>query len=781
MIEDSKHSKSSICEMLDPNNDLHEYESIFDDDDRYVRRRPTSSSATESNDGEHSRGNFRTRITVHQNEQQYAGSQRSSDRNSRRNDQYATDFEPLQDMSLRDALWGSEESPDPIFSSTDPETMRKKTDRRGRNSTNGISRKEEDARPTKEQAQPSIQTEHERPRSLSAGRGLRESRAKQHDGNGRSKSTGRGGRVENFLQKLTGKNADSKNPMDQNGQTLKQRSRSISKEPMKTRSRSRSRELARRSRQTHHTNFDDPFGVDCSKWTNDENNKDLFPFQQDFASSHDFEAKQAMNDILDENARFQDKMDIVRKKSEKNAERLQRLDDRNHDKSCSSDKNAFPRRRLKGRFDQARVRGNDANEDLNGHYMYVAYSRFGNDAQRILQLCEHQTIPAPNPRQSEVLIRVETCTVSTTDCAIRRGEWPTVSLDPFVIPGVALVGRVDGGFGKKKRRSGRASFSFSSPIQPGDTVLSLMPTGANARYICLPKPQLVKVPPRVDCDEAVCLTENYLTAFQVLHTGQKGAVRYKDCSLEGRSILILGGYSALGRALIDVSITGGAQYCYVSVSQAQSHEGKATLVPSSRKQVEALKRWGAIPLSNEPQDWLTLIGGQIDMIVTVYDPSDHALYNEIVTEDHCKTLRKDGQIVVVCSHTGLNKNEECQDVFHRPSQDYQQPQNHSPRNPFRLPGLRSNNSRDKLVEDRTIWYNLFDSWDRSKPDRNGNGRTVAKKDLEHLLTLLEQDQLHPEVLERIPLSKIGKAQLILEHKRVAGHLVCAPWLKQQAM
>ena len=176
--------------------------------------------------------------------------------------------------------------------------------------------------------------------------------------------------------------------------------------------------------------------------------------------------------------------------------------------------------------------------------MYVAYSRFADDAQKVLQLCEHQTLPAPNSRHNELLIRVESSYVSMADCAIRRGEWPKISLDPFIIPGVAMVGRVHGG--RKKRRSGHSKFSFTSPIQPGDTVMSLMTTGANARFLCLPKSQLIKVPPRVNVDRAACLVDNYLTAFQVLHLGKKGGARYKEHSLQGKSILILGGYSSLG-------------------------------------------------------------------------------------------------------------------------------------------------------------------------------------------------------------------------------------------
>jgi NADPH:quinone reductase-like Zn-dependent oxidoreductase len=814
--------KSSLCEYLDPNNDLNDYDSddsddngsprkrqknrkysSFDensivDDDRYtrpdshVRQSPRNLMLQRDfGDGERQ---FRTRITVHQNGTQnlevqqhssqqtiHTTGQRRSNHSSflpksvqkRLDNQFAADFQPFEEMELHDALWGSEESPDPIFSSaTDPDMMRQQ-----RNSTGRIGVLQETTDLTRRQSGPVLSTKHnsqEFPRSQSAtreylGSGKLEKKKKSDDV-GRSKSTGRGTRVEYFLQKLSGQR-ENQYQSRENELTRKRRSRSLSKEPSR-----------RSNGTTYQDNFETFFGVESAEWSSTENQEKKIPQNN--------QLKELTKNTPRINARVHNKLDAAWANHEKSASHLKHLDERKspgssqrlQQRSFSPSKDQTSQFRLREKIsEELPSNRKNQNEDGNGHYMYVAYSRFGDDAQNVLQLCEHQTLPAPNSRHNEVLIRVEACTVSTSDCAIRRGEWPKVSLNPFIIPGTAFVGRVHGGR-KAKRWSSHSKFSFTSPIQPGDTVMSLMITGANARYTCVPKSQLIKVPPRINVDKAACLIENYLTAFQVLHMGKKGATRYKEFSLEGRSVLILGGYSAMGRALIELSIAGGAEYCYASASQPHYQMqcgGNVHSIPSFRRQYEALTRWGAIPLSSNPQDWLTLIGGQIDLMVTVYDPSDHALYNEVVTEDHCKALRKDGQVVVICTHPGLNKNEECEDVFDRPSPDssYYSRQSH---NLFRLSALRmKNHHRDKLVEDRTIWYNLFDTWERSKPDRHGNSKNVAKKDLEHLLILLDQDQLHPEVLERIPLSKIGKAQFILEHKRLAGHLVCAPWLNQQ--
>jgi NADPH:quinone reductase-like Zn-dependent oxidoreductase len=416
------------------------------------------------------------------------------------------------------------------------------------------------------------------------------------------------------------------------------------------------------------------------------------------------------------------------------------------------------------------------------NYMYVAYSRFGQDARKVLQLCEHHSIPTPRRRSNEVLIRVHASTISASDCAIRRGEWSNISMDPYIVPGVALVGIVT----ESDKKKTRTSFSFSSPIQPGDVVLALATSGGNARYTCLPRNQLVKIPPQLNPDLAVCLTETYLTAFQALHIGQKGGLRYRENSLNGQSILITGGYSPLGKALIELCRAGDAEVCYALTNQSQDKTKKSkknrgglescSSSDNSRQQCEAMEQWGAIPLSNNPQDWLTLIGRQIDMLVTVYDPSEHAQCNDSISGDHWKVLRKDGQVVVVSTHPGMNEADQRDRLFGSPTA--QKTNGSSVREnsikAFRIPSCRPS-GQDKLA-DRAIWYNLFDSLETDR-----GGRSVAKKDLEHLIHLLQLDLVHPEVVERFPLSRVAKAQIRMEQNKLTGvgHLICSPWLMEQ--
>jgi tumor protein p53-inducible protein 3 len=319
---------------------------------------------------------------------------------------------------------------------------------------------------------------------------------------------------------------------------------------------------------------------------------------------------------------------------------------------------------------------------------------------------------------------VQSSTVTATDCEIRRGEWADVRLSPYIIPGSTFVGKID----DSEKKSAFSSF------KPGDIVMSLVKAGSNARYMCIPKNAIVKVPPHVDSDLAACLPEIYLTAFQVLHMNHRyGSIRYRGDALKGQSILVMNGHSTLGRAIIELSLAAGAAFCYALVKP---------------RQADAVSRLGGIPLSKDPQDWLTLIGRQIHLLVTVIDGSSMCTDN--VTKEHLKALNKDGEVVIV-GQRGVDNSNNI--VSNQPSK----------------PGSRLICKAHK-IQDRTKSYNVFDRWESDTKQ--------CKHDLEHLVKLLEDGRVQPEILERIPLSKIAKAQAIVETKKLSGHIVCKPWLPQ---
>ena len=75
--------------------------------------------------------------------------------------------------------------------------------------------------------------------------------------------------------------------------------------------------------------------------------------------------------------------------------------------------------------------------------------------------------------------------------------------------------------------------------------------------------------------------------------------------------------------------------------------------------------------------------------------------------------------------------------------------------------------------DRSFAFNVFDSWDADPK--------LCKRDLEHLLELLEDHHLKPDILERVPLSKVGKVHSILETKKIPGFIVCSAWMTESQL
>ena len=102
--------------------------------------------------------------------------------------------------------------------------------------------------------------------------------------------------------------------------------------------------------------------------------------------------------------------------------------------------------------------------------MYVAYSRVGEDAKDVIQLCEHGSILSANCRAGEVRVKIMASTISTSDGEIRRGEWGEMRLNPYVIPGAGFVGKIH----HTEKKS-----AFQS-LKPGDMVTSLVKYGSNA-------------------------------------------------------------------------------------------------------------------------------------------------------------------------------------------------------------------------------------------------------------------------------------------------------------
>lgn len=270
-------------------------------------------------------------------------------------------------------------------------------------------------------------------------------------------------------------------------------------------------------------------------------------------------------------------------------------------------------------------------------------------------------------------------------------------------------------------------------MEVGDQVLSLVCSGGNSRYVCIPRDRLVKVPSNAEIDSAkvACLPEIYLSAFQVLHYGQSGAARYRKNALAGKSIMFLGGASALGQAIVELSVEAGASVVYATASKV--------------KQFQRIIEIGGIPLSENPVEWLPTINQQIDILIGC--TADSLKDTDQLTYDHLNVLKKKGQLVLLGGPGGGNE----------------YPVIHPGKGPCQVDVFK--------ILKKTYKHNVFENWERDMKQ--------GKRDLSHLIGLMQKGVLKPKILERIPLSKVAKAEEIAEARRLHGVIICEPWIKEK--
>jgi NADPH:quinone reductase-like Zn-dependent oxidoreductase len=351
------------------------------------------------------------------------------------------------------------------------------------------------------------------------------------------------------------------------------------------------------------------------------------------------------------------------------------------------------------------------------NHTYIAYFRRGTKAVHSIRLYEHP-LPTMFPTlEDEVVVKIEASTVSTTDLQIRRGDfWGENSehaLNLPIVPGVAFAGKVH-----QTTQSG-----YRTGLNVGDRVTSLVQVGANSRHLCISSKHLVKVPDELrDPCIVACIPEIYLTAFQALHMGQKNGARYRKTSLAGKCILVLGGATVLGRALIEVAVAAGCGTVYAT--------GK-------EKQFDAITQVGGAPLGRDPRQWRSTLVRKVDLVVGI----DNSVGASELKDEHIELLARNGRVILLCGPNSEDKT------------------------PLDLDELAELSKTGKKL----YHYNVFDAWEADLKQ--------GKRDLTHLLKLLADGSIRPKILERIPLNKVAKAQDLMEGKKLNGFILCEPWIK----
>lgn len=356
-----------------------------------------------------------------------------------------------------------------------------------------------------------------------------------------------------------------------------------------------------------------------------------------------------------------------------------------------------------------------------GHRL-IMYTAFHNDPIACLETCQYSSAPCVNKNTDDVLVKVEASTVSYSDCVIRKGMWWGASeINMPVTPGVDFVGKVCSIGNDDEERYN---------LKTGDSVAALVRCGGNSRYITVDAKQLVKVPNDLSPPSAACIIETYLAAFQSLHLGEFEQTRYTKNSLLDKNILIVGGITMVGQAMIELAFLAGASNVYVS-GKPNHHDFFSSL--------------GATPLPLDVDDWLPLIEGCMDLVVDIYCTDE--------LSGTSRALNAGGRLVRI-----QPKPKPTEQVLNSSLMAF-----------LAAASACAIDSRKIFQESRISFYDVYESWD--------DNINLSKQDLAHLFEKVKSGVIDPPIVERIPLSKVPEVHVMLEAKRIQGFYICEPWLR----
>eukprot|EP00979_Chaetoceros_neogracilis_P008591 scaffold1904_cov280-Chaetoceros_neogracile.AAC.53 len=197
----------------------------------------------------------------------------------------------------------------------------------------------------------------------------------------------------------------------------------------------------------------------------------------------------------------------------------------------------------------------------------------------------------PRPLPHEVIIAVQAATISSLKMNVQK----EVTIDNVALDldsGIAIVGVV--------REVG--DLVDKESIQVGNRVATVLKSVMkNARYAQVSADMIVQVPPGLDSAEAAATAYTYLLAFQTLTHGIVDPVlRYSTNLFSGKNILIMDGASTSSQAMIQIAKSLGAQSVFATG-------------PDSRHEI--LQNLGAIPLQEDPKEWIQRIEGRIHVVI----------------------------------------------------------------------------------------------------------------------------------------------------------------------
>jgi NADPH:quinone reductase len=145
--------------------------------------------------------------------------------------------------------------------------------------------------------------------------------------------------------------------------------------------------------------------------------------------------------------------------------------------------------------------------------------------------------PTPDPREGEVLVRVDAAGVNRPDLMQRLGKYPPPP-GASDIPGLEIAGTV--------AATGRGVHRW----REGDRICALVSGGGYAEYCVAPEPQCLPIPAGMDGVTAAAIPETFFTVWTNLF--ERAGLR------PGERVLVHGGASGIGTTAIQLARAFGA-------------------------------------------------------------------------------------------------------------------------------------------------------------------------------------------------------------------------------
>ena len=259
--------------------------------------------------------------------------------------------------------------------------------------------------------------------------------------------------------------------------------------------------------------------------------------------------------------------------------------------------------------------------------------------------------------------------------------------------------------------------SKSKNINLGDRVAALTPEGkGNARYISIPANSAIYIPSDIERDNAICLIESYIQAYQMLNLGRTSRVPFTDSN-----VLIIGGSHPVGQAMVELALREGAN---VFATADKSHR-------------DYLEKMGATWFPNNPKKFYKL-RKRMDVVVDTlcmdgYNSSYQAL---------------NGQGKLVCTSNPPIRKRGF--IFQRISRAWTE------------------------FNARYVWPDVafYDVNEAFQDDPR-----MFEHEFRYLLCKLRNKEINPKISGKVALNQVPKAQKLLEKDLPNGTIIVLPWEK----